>query len=95
MNICAMLKYEVYLYTYVLYMKCIQGISIEYKTKGEVHGYLLNQFSMDEHEENLRVATTTYVYTRRDNTMYNNVYVLNKDLEQKEQIVFPIYTWAY
>jgi len=54
---------------------------INYDVKGEVHGYLLNQFSMDEHAGYFRVATTTYVYNRRDNTMYNNVYVLDENLE--------------
>tara|TARA_Y100000310_G_scaffold296626_1_gene329016 strand:+ start:5163 stop:7388 length:2226 start_codon:yes stop_codon:yes gene_type:complete len=54
---------------------------IDYDTKGEVHGYLLNQFSMDEHQGYFRVATTTYVYNRRDSTMYNNVYILDENLQ--------------
>jgi uncharacterized secreted protein with C-terminal beta-propeller domain len=33
--------------------------SITYRAKGEVSGYILNQFSLDEFEGNLRVATTT------------------------------------
>ncbi len=53
---------------------------IGYEKRGEVNGYLLNQFSLDEHEGNLRVATTTYVYTR-DSTMYNNVYVLDEEMD--------------
>jgi inhibitor of cysteine peptidase len=53
---------------------------IDYKARGEVEGYLLNQFSMDEFQSNLRVATTTFIY-RVDSTMYNNVYVLDEDLE--------------
>ena len=32
---------------------------IEYVAKGEIPGYVLNQFSMDEHEGYLRIATTT------------------------------------
>ena len=59
---------------------------IDYDTKGEVHGYLLNQFSMDEHAGYFRVATTTYIYNRRDNTMYNNVYILDENLEQVGKI---------
>lgn len=31
----------------------------QYVASGEVDGYLINQFAMDEHEEMLRVATTT------------------------------------
>ncbi len=54
---------------------------IDYKAKGEVTGYLLNQFSLDEYDGNLRVATTTQVWTRRDTQQYNNVYVLNKDMK--------------
>ncbi|MFH1211988.1 MAG: beta-propeller domain-containing protein [Candidatus Woesearchaeota archaeon] len=53
---------------------------ITYETKGEVSGYLLNQFSMDENGEYFRVATTTYIYTQVS-SMYNNVYVLNDDLD--------------
>ncbi len=54
--------------------------AIGYEKRGEVNGYLLNQFSLDEHEGNLRVATTTYIYTR-DSTMYNNVYVLDEGMD--------------
>ncbi len=38
--------------------------NIDYGTKGEIPGYLLNQFSMDENEEYFRVATTTEFYGR-------------------------------
>jgi uncharacterized secreted protein with C-terminal beta-propeller domain len=51
--------------------------SIEYGAKGEVPGYLLNQFSMDEHNSNLRVATTSNYWTRQESVQYNNVYVLS------------------
>ena len=43
--------------------------------EGSVPGTLLNQFSMDEHKEHFRVATTI------PDTSLNNIYVLNKDLE--------------
>lgn len=59
----------------------INNGEIEYGSRGEVPGYLLNQFSLDEHESNLRVATTTEIWTRRDNVMYNNVFVLDKDMK--------------
>jgi len=58
---------------------------IDYDTRGEVNGYLLNQFSMDEHDNNLRVATTTYIWRGRNN-MYNNVYVLDNNLDVIGQI---------
>lgn len=53
---------------------------IQYKTKGEVPGSLLNQFSMDESGENFRVATTSQIWTGRVSKQYNNVYVMDKDL---------------
>ncbi|MBU0616067.1 MAG: beta-propeller domain-containing protein [Nanoarchaeota archaeon] len=58
----------------------IKDGKVDYDGRGEVNGYLLNQFSMDEFDGNLRVATTTYIYTR-DSTMYNNVYVLDRDMD--------------
>ncbi len=57
-----------------------QGI-VRYETKGEVKGTLLNQFSLDEHQDYLRVATTMDLYGPRDQYMYNNVYVLDTDLD--------------
>jgi uncharacterized secreted protein with C-terminal beta-propeller domain len=64
----------------------IQKISIdkgdiEYKTKGEVPGSLLNQFSMDESGDYFRVATTSQFWTQKGSIQYNNVYVLDKSLE--------------
>lgn len=56
------------------------SLDLDYEGRAEVPGQLLNQFSLDEYDGNLRVATTTYLYTRNDNTMYNNVYVLDKDM---------------
>ena len=35
--------------------------SIKLETKGEIDGYLNNQFSMDEHKGYLRLATTVYI----------------------------------
>ena len=57
----------------------INNGDISYSSRGEVSGYLLNQFSMDEHEDYFRVATTTNLYVGK-NVMYNNVYVLDKNL---------------
>jgi uncharacterized secreted protein with C-terminal beta-propeller domain len=49
---------------------------------GVVPGKLLNQFSMDEYEENLRVATTTSGLFGMGNTQSeNDVYVLAEDLD--------------
>ncbi|MFZ3166694.1 MAG: beta-propeller domain-containing protein [Candidatus Methanoperedens sp.] len=59
----------------------IENGAIEYKTKGEVPGSLLNQFSMDESGDYFRVATTSQFWTTNSNTQYNNVYILDSDLK--------------
>lgn len=64
----------------IIHRISIEDGKIDYGAKGEVSGYLLNQFSMDEDNGYLRVATTTYIYAR-DTTMYNNVYVLDDDID--------------
>ena len=64
----------------VIHRISINEGKIRHEADGEVPGYLLNQFSMDEKGGNLRVTTTTYVYAR-ESTMYNNVFVLDSDME--------------
>ncbi len=54
---------------------------INYESKGEVEGRLLNQFSLDEYNNNLRVATTTDVWLNRGRIQYNNIFVLNNNLK--------------
>ncbi|MDK2890470.1 MAG: hypothetical protein PWR21_1102 [Methanoculleus sp.] len=54
---------------------------IDYKAMGRVPGHLLNQFSLDEYGENLRVATTVEGWTREGSFQYNNVYVLDSAME--------------
>jgi uncharacterized secreted protein with C-terminal beta-propeller domain len=63
----------------VIHRISIDKTNIKHEAKGEVQGYLLNQFSLDEQNEYLRVATTTYIW-REGREVYNNLYVLNKDL---------------
>ncbi len=41
-----------------IYKLSLDDMDVEYEARGEVPGHLLNQFSLDEHEGNLRVATT-------------------------------------
>jgi uncharacterized secreted protein with C-terminal beta-propeller domain len=53
---------------------------INYQTKGEVPGSLLNQFSMDESGDYFRVATTSQFWTQKGSVQYNNVYVMDKSL---------------
>lgn len=54
---------------------------IKYSATGEIKGHLLNQFSMDEYNENFRVATTIGDMWNEETPSTNNVYILNEDLE--------------
>ncbi len=57
----------------------IDNGKIEYKTKGEVYGTLLNQFSLDEYNGYLRLATNLNVWVG-DSIINNNVYILDSDM---------------
>jgi inhibitor of cysteine peptidase len=65
--------------------------NLKVKANGEVPGYPLNQFSLDEYQGNLRIATTIgertgsmYWVSRGDSL--NDVYVLDKDLKIKGSV---------
>lgn len=66
----------------VIHKIAIQDGTIRYVAKGEVPGTLKNQFAMDENNGNLRVATTSSVYTTSGQYTYNNVYVLDGRMER-------------
>jgi len=53
---------------------------IEFKGTGEVKGTILNQFSMDEYNDNFRIATTINSYSNNKDTSTNNLYVLDNNL---------------
>jgi uncharacterized secreted protein with C-terminal beta-propeller domain len=57
----------------------IEEGTIIFKANGTVPGYVLNQFSMDEHNGYFRIATTDHDW--RSDSSGNNVYVLNEDME--------------
>jgi uncharacterized secreted protein with C-terminal beta-propeller domain len=59
-----------------IYKVGVDGLTIDVKARGEVKGWLLNQFSLDESGEYLRVATTSDWYDLK-----NAVYVLDSDLD--------------
>lgn len=61
--------------TTTIYKISYDGLSMGATAKGSVKGTLLNQFSMDEYESNLRVATTTDWQDQ-----WNAVYILDSDL---------------
>lgn len=56
--------------------------SVIYMAEGNVPGTILNQFSMDEHKGNFRIATSSGEMWRTDEfTSKNNLYVLNESLD--------------
>ena len=69
--------------TTVIHKISIGSDGINYNSKGEVPGRLLNQFSMDESGDRFRVATTSEFYSpyRGTSSLYNNVYVLDGNME--------------
>ncbi len=62
----------------IIHKIAVDGLTIAYQGRGEVPGNVLNQFSMDEHNGYLRVATT--VGEVWQGTSVNNIYVLDEDL---------------
>ncbi|MBR9700222.1 copper amine oxidase [Candidatus Woesearchaeota archaeon] len=75
------LKLEIERRKSIIHKIGIDNGRLSYNGKGEVPGRLLNQFSLDEHDGNLRVATTTEIWTRFDTIRHNNVYVLDEDMD--------------
>ena len=77
----AIRKQEIDQITTVIHRIAISGGSITYGARGEVPGSLKDQFAMDEHDNNLRVATTSNVWTRQGQYEYNNVFVLDAGMK--------------
>lgn len=65
----------------VIHRFSLNNGSVTYQATGTVPGHLLNQFSLDEYEENLRVATTNEQYQKDEWIQDNNVYVLSPSLD--------------
>ena len=60
----------------------LDGSSVVYDGKGEVNGSVLNQFSMDQSGEYLRVATTSESYSYKNGYVsQNNLYILDGSLK--------------
>ncbi|HII98636.1 MAG TPA: hypothetical protein HA272_05120, partial [Methanoregula sp.] len=76
-----LLKKEIDQSTTTIHKIAINHGAITYIARGEVPGYLKNQFAMDEYNNNLRVATTSNVYTTRGSYEYNNVFVLDSGMK--------------
>lgn len=65
-----------------LYRFAFTSDGVALKAQGSVPGHILNQFSMDEHEQSFRIATTKGQSWDSANPSTNNLYVLNFDLQQ-------------
>ncbi|MET3289971.1 UNVERIFIED_CONTAM: inhibitor of cysteine peptidase [Brevibacillus sp. OAP136] len=64
-----------------IYKFALKADAVSYQGKGEVPGTILNQFSLDEHNGYLRIATTNGDLFRNDeHTSKNNIYVLDEKL---------------
>lgn len=68
--------------TTTIYKFGYQEGKIEYKAEGSVAGSILNQFSLDEYQDNLRIATTTGETWDVTNPSSNNVFILDSELKQ-------------
>ncbi len=68
---------EVGQYT-TIYRVAIDGLQLSWEAQGSVFGNILNQYSMDEHNSDFRIATN--YYNPKSQTQVNNVYVLNSEL---------------
>ena len=70
-------KKEIDQTTTAIHKIAIDNGAITYVARGDMPGVLDSQFSMDEYNDNLRVATTSSVYTTRGSYEYNNIFVLD------------------
>jgi inhibitor of cysteine peptidase len=59
-----------------IYRVRVNGSELTFEAKGNVLGYVLNQYSMDEYNGYFRLATTS----QKNQTQQNNVYVLDMNL---------------
>jgi inhibitor of cysteine peptidase len=70
----------------VIYKFAFSYGAIKYQNKGTVPGHLLNQFSLDETDGNLRVATTIGWAWDQQKPSTNNIYILGSDMKQRGMI---------
>ena len=72
--------------TTLIHKISIDSGEINYQTKGEVPGHILNQFSMDENDGYFRIATTIGYSWDEYNPSTNNIYILDENLERVSEI---------
>lgn len=66
----------------VIYKFKLEDGQINYEARGSAPGSALNQFSIDEFNGNLRIATTTGQMWDENDISKNNVYILNSKLQE-------------
>jgi len=72
--------------TTMIHKISIDNGKINYQTKGEVPGHIINQFSMDEYNGYFRIATTIGYAWDIYNPSTNNIYILDENLERVSEI---------
>jgi len=60
----------------------LNGTKVDFVSSGEVEGMLLNQFSMDEHNNYFRVVTTKGFAWNEDTPSENNLFILDAGMKQ-------------
>lgn len=70
----------------IIHKFSINPENIDYIGKASVPGRVLNQFSMDEHKNHFRIATTVGQVWDPERKSQNNIYTLNSKLKQVGQI---------
>lgn len=65
-----------------IYKVAIDGTNIQMKAQGKVKGHMLNQFSMDEYDGHLRIATTEGSGWGADADSTNTLYILDGNLKE-------------
>ncbi len=59
---------------------------VNYKTKGIVEGKIINQFSLDEYNGDLRIATTIGEMWDLTNVSRNNIFILDENLNKISEL---------
>jgi hypothetical protein len=72
----------------IIHKFSVRNGKVRYIASSDVPGHLLNQFSMDEFADHLRVATTVEGWTASRTYLFNNVYVLDDTLQTVGRIEY-------
>ncbi|MBP3041471.1 beta-propeller domain-containing protein, partial [Bacillaceae bacterium Marseille-Q3522] len=65
-----------------IYKYSVNGTDIQFSASTEVDGTILNQFSMDEYQENFRIVTTNGNTWDEQQPSSNNLYIYNKEMQK-------------